>query len=127
MNATELKAILTGLGPGLNAAIAKSTHAATASLLARIDELEAKIAAVPEGKQGAQGIPGDPGPPIETAVLLNMIAEAVALAVAEIPPAQDGKDGASRRPRQGRHIDHPSGRAAVDFRGDRAAARAGAR
>lgn len=93
MKESELNAILTGLGPGLSAAMTKHALAATAPLYARIAELEAKIAAVPEGKQGPQGIPGDPGPPVEMQIIENMIATMVGDAIASLPPPKDGRDG----------------------------------
>lgn len=94
MNASELSAILSGLGPGLHAAVDKAALAAAAPLLVRIAELEAKVAAIPEGKQGPQGIPGDPGAAVPMQVLQNMVEIAVGEAMSKLPPAKDGERGA---------------------------------
>lgn len=93
MNASELSAILSGLAPGLHAAVDKAALSASAPLLARIAELEAKIAAIPDGKQGPQGIPGDPGAAVPMQVLQNMVEIAVGEAMAKLPPAKDGERG----------------------------------
>lgn len=56
------------------------------ALNARITELEAKIAAVPAGKDGA------PGKDADAIVIAAMVDSAVARAVAVLPKARDGKD-----------------------------------
>ena len=83
----DMEKFAAAMAPAVRTAIEK----ATAPLLARIEELEARK--LPEAIKGEDGQDGEDGQSITLDDVAPMIAEAVAKAVAAIPAPANGKDG----------------------------------
>lgn len=71
--------------------VADAIKDATAPLIQRIAELEAKAAAIPE--RGEKGEPGEPGQSVDMAEVQNSIEQAVESAIKALPAPKDGSDG----------------------------------
>ena len=79
------------IADGLIAAVKSHVGAAIGPLLARLNELDAALKAVPAGTQGEPGPKGDPAD-VDYDRIGSAIKEVVAVAVAELPVPQNGKD-----------------------------------
>lgn len=75
------------IADGLIAAVKSHVGAATGPLLARLNELDAALKAVPAGEKG------DPGKSVTIDDVAPMVASIVAKAVSEMPPPKPGEPG----------------------------------